>query len=355
MNEQSQDASKPSVVWPRLLVTVLVLCAVAGVAYVIGSRQTPNEEIAERSLKVLGLASPIENRLNERYTDADNDLVADAPADEADWLNPDRLTFSYIATEEPERYGEVFDALIQHLAEATGKPVDYVAYDSREDQLKALANGELHIVGLNTGSVPIAVNASGFVPVASPGVGEQPLKYTMQIIVPQGSDLQSIEDLRGRTLTLTQATSNSGYKAPLVILYRDFDLTPNIDVLLNLSFGHDVSIAGIASGEYEAAAVASDLVERAVSREEIGESDFRVIYESESFPTAGLGYAHNLHPDVARQVREALLDFDWSGTAVETEFAGSGADGFASISFKDDWALIRRIDDAVNFRHELPE
>ena len=42
--------------------------------------------------------------LDGRYCDRDGDLVADAPSDPKQWLNPAALIFSYTPVEDPEVY-----------------------------------------------------------------------------------------------------------------------------------------------------------------------------------------------------------------------------------------------------------
>jgi phosphonate transport system substrate-binding protein len=59
------------------------------------------------------------------------------------------------------------------------------------------------------------------------------------------------------------------------------------------------------------------------------------------------GYAYNLTPELREAIREALLELSWSGTKLEEEFGGDEATKFVAISYKDDWANIRRVDEAA--------
>ena len=85
----------------------------------------------------------------------------------------------------------------------------------------------------------------------------------------------------------------------------------------------------------------------AVENPLIKKDQFRVIYESENFPTAGFGYVCNLKPDLAAKVKAAFFSFQWKGTGVEREFAASAQTKFAEVSFKNDFALVRRIDNEI--------
>ncbi len=166
----------------------------------------------------------------------------------------------------------------------------------------------------------------------------------MQIIVPAKSTLMNLEDLKGHTITFTDRSSNSGYKAALVKL-EEIDLLPERDYSWRFSGSHRASIAKIAAGEAEAAPVASDLLQRTVAEGTVSLGDLRVIKESESFPPAALGYVYNLTPELASQVKAALLEFTFSGTPLEKQF--QDATHFVPISYKKDFELIRKIDDNV--------
>jgi phosphonate transport system substrate-binding protein len=200
------------------------------------------------------------------------------------------------------------------------------------------------------------VNACGFVPVSTLGRADGSFGITMQLIVPAASLVQTVRDLRGHRLTFTDTTSNSGFKAPVVLLWTDFGLAPDRDYSWGFSFGHEASIRGVADGDLEAAAVASDMLARALGEPDdarrVDAKKLRVIYTSERFPPAALGYAHDLRPELAEAIRGALLEFSWNGTGLDKVF-GSDATRFVPVAYKDDFAIVRRIDDALGYPHDV--
>ena len=105
--------------------------------------------------RLLGPTSPgPENPI--KFVDTDGDLIADSPAADA-CRKPEKIAFSYVATayagDMPKIWQEVVDALSNEL----GLPVEYSHYSTTREQLAAMAGGELHIAGFNTGATPIAV------------------------------------------------------------------------------------------------------------------------------------------------------------------------------------------------------
>jgi phosphonate transport system substrate-binding protein len=79
----------------------------------------------------------------------------------------------------------------------------------------------------------------------------------------------------------------------------------------------------------------------------------RVIYTSERFPPAALGHAHDLVPELTEAIRTTLLEFEWAGTGLEAAL-GSDATKFVPVSYKDDFAIVRRIDDTYGSAYERP-
>lgn len=57
-----------------------------------------------------------------------------------------------------------------------------------------------------------------------------------------------------------------------------------------------------------------------VNRAVMKKSDYKVIYTSPVFPTAGFSYHHALDPALVAKIREAFLTFKIQGTSVGKDF-----------------------------------
>ena len=294
--------------------------------------------------------APAPNSLDSRYTDRDGDMVADAPQDASQQVDPSTLIFAYTPVEDPAVYRKVWDGFLAHLAKETGKRVQFFAVQNNAAQIEAMRAGRLHVAGFNTGSTPLAVNCSGFVPFTMMASKAGEFGYEMEIIVPSDSPIQRLEDLRGRTLAFAQQTSNSGYKAPVALLQQQFGLREGTDYRSTFSGRHDNSVIGVANRDYEAAAVANSVMRRMIARNTVAGSRIRTIYRSDSFPTTAYGYAYNLKPELAEKIRAAFFSYDWTGSALLEEFSKSEPpqERFMPISYRQHWEVIRQIDQATH-------
>ncbi|MEM7025601.1 MAG: phosphate/phosphite/phosphonate ABC transporter substrate-binding protein, partial [Pseudomonadota bacterium] len=167
--------------------------------------------------------------LDARYCDADGDMVADTPTDPAQLVDPDTLIFAYTPVEDPAVYREAWADFTDHMAEVTGKEVMFFPVQSNAAQIEAMRSGRLHVSGFNTGSNPLAVNCAGFVPFTMMAAPDGSFGYEMEIITHPDSGIESVEDIKGKTLAFTSPTSNSGFKAPSALLKAEFNMVQDTD------------------------------------------------------------------------------------------------------------------------------
>ncbi len=291
--------------------------------------------------------------LNPPFCDRDGDMVADAPQNPSEFVNPDTLIFAYTPVEDPAVYKEVWAGFLAHMEKVTGKSVSFFAVDSNAAQLEAMKAGRLHVAGFNTGSVPLAVNAVGFVPFTMMAAKSGKFGYEMEIITHVDSPIKTVADLKGRQLAFTTQTSNSGFKAPSALLKSEFGLEAEKDFKPVFSGKHDNSVLGVQNKDYEAAAIANSVKDRMCARGAADCSKFRILYTSKTFPTTAYGYVYNLDPALAAKVKEAFFSFDWKGSGLEKEFGKEGEEQFIPIAYKDKWEVVRQIDKALGVEYIL--
>jgi phosphonate transport system substrate-binding protein len=287
--------------------------------------------------------------LDKAYCDRNGDLVADAPTDPKQLINPSTLIFAYTPVEDPALYTKVWDGFLRHLEKVTGKKVVFFPVQSNAAEIEAMRSGRLHIAGVSTGPTPIAVNCAGYVPFAIMGTQGGTFGYEMEIIVPADSPIKTPADLKGKKVAFTAPTSNSGFKAPSAILESEFNLKAERDFTPVFSGKHDNSVLGVAHKDYDAAAIANEVMFRMFERKVVDKAAIRTIYKSETFPTTSYGIAHNLDPALAAKIKDAFMTFPWEGSALKAEFKTE--DRFVPITYQKDWSVIRKIDAATGVKY----
>ena len=282
---------------------------------------------------------PNRGMLDTIYCDADGDLVADTPKDPARQRDPATLIFSYAPVENPAVYQAIFQPLMDHLADCTTKRVLYFSALSSTAQIEAMRSGRLHVSGFSTGSVGFAVNMAGAVPIVAIGNEKVYAGYQVWAIVKTDSPYKQLADLKGKKVAHVSPSSNSGHLAPRVF-FPDEGLVPDTDYKPLMSGGHDKSIIGVASGDYDMAPIASDVLERMVARKHVSGDAFRIIYRSPTFPTSSISMAHDLKPELQAKLRACFDGFRFP-ESMQKEYPGF--DRFLPMTYKETWKPLREV------------
>jgi phosphonate transport system substrate-binding protein len=280
--------------------------------------------------------------LDSLYCDVNKDMVADTPSDPKKQKTPSTLVFTYTPVEDPAVYEKIYKPFTEHLAQCTSKKVVYFQVQSNAAQIEAMRSGRLHVGGFSTGPTAFAVNIAGAVPFAVKGVEGAGQGYNLVVIVKAGSKFQKLADLKGAKMAHTAPSSNSGHMAPMALFPKN-GLVPEKDYKILFSGKHDQSVLGVNSGDYDGAAVASDVFERMIKRGTVKEADFRVIYKSPRFPTSSFAYAHDLEPAFRDKMLKCFYDYRFTD---EMKKAFDGADRFVAITYQKDWGIVREVAEA---------
>jgi len=299
---------------------------------------------ASASMPSFGQGScPNRGDLDTQFCDVNRDLTADLPVDPAKQKNPNTLVFTYTPVEDPAVYEKIFKPFTEYLSTCTAKRVVFFQVQSNAAEIEAMRAGRLHVAGFSAGPTAFAVNIAGAVPFAVKGYADHYQGYNLIVLVKKDSPFQKLSDLKGKKVAHTSPSSNSGHMAPLTLFPKE-GLTPEKDYKVLFSGKHDQSILGVKSGDYDAAAVASDVYDRMVKRGEIREDDVRVIYRSVKFPTSSFAYAHDLEPKLRDRMLKCFYDYRFTP---EMQKAFDNADRFYPITYQKDYAIVREVAEAA--------
>jgi len=285
---------------------------------------------------------PSRGDLDTLYCDANGDMVADTPQDPSKLKDPSTIVFTYTPVEDPAVYEDLFNPFTEYLATCTNKRVMFYQVQSNAAEIEAMRSGRLHVGGFSTGPTAFAVNIAGAVPFAVKGYEDGCQGYNLMMIAKKDKSDSSLKDLKGQKVAHTSPSSNSGHMAPMALFPKE-GLVPDQDYKILFSGKHDQSVMGVNSGDYDAAAVASDVFERMAARGQIKKDDFKIIYTSPKFPTSSFAYAHDLEPKLRDKMLTCFFEYRFPEPMKK---AFNGADRFYPITFIKDWSVVRDVAEA---------
>ena len=277
--------------------------------------------------------------LDSQYCDDNNDLVADTPKDPKRWKDPETLYFSNSPLDDPAEFQRLMQPFADYLGKCTARKVRYYDVFSAAAAIEALRSGRMHIGTMSTGDTAFAVNIAGAIPFAIRGDANGIQGYQLWTIVKASSPLKTLADLKGKKVAHTTPSSNSGNMAPRALFPAE-GLIPDKDYKVLYSGKHDNSILGVASGDYDAAPIAHDILLRLAERGVVKMADFRIIWKSPFFPPGGLSMAHDLAPALQQKLRDCTAQFKYTPEMVK---GFQGADRWVAVNYKDTWEIVRKV------------
>ncbi|MES2296246.1 MAG: phosphate/phosphite/phosphonate ABC transporter substrate-binding protein [Pseudomonadota bacterium] len=303
---------------------------------------TPAPLAATLAIAVACLAPPAAAQCGAPYLapsfcDANGDMLADAPQNKQQWIDPDPLVVADVATSYMHTQAEHAQRFVRHLESALHRKVKYFVARDYTDLLAAYKAQRVHLLTINAGALEQAVRCDGFVPLVQ-AVGEQGevVGYQMEFLVPKRSAITALGQLKGHTITFVDKHSASGFVLPYAILSSQFGMLAGRDFKADYSGRHDISVMGVAGGAYEAVAISS-IVRQDLLRDKLFDPDsVRVIYTSGMIPYPPWGVSHRLQPQLAQRIAQAMVSFP--GTISDRRGMR-----YRAANYRADWAAMRAL------------
>jgi phosphonate transport system substrate-binding protein len=342
------ESSKPLGAWSTWL---LLLCLAAALIFAADAghqamnANASNAQAQAQLVHAMGLIEPASKGLSSQFTDSAGRMLADPPSDASQLIDPAVIVVAHLDSTDADAPNIDWKDFEAHVAKVTGRKVVDQAFDNGPDQMAQIKQGVLTLVALHAADAPFLVNNYGYQPAAVLGDQSGANGNHLDVIIPAKSPINSLSDLRGRTVVCTLPSSITGYRAALTLLMNDAGLRPNVDYTITWSLGQKKSITGVAANQYEAAAISDDKLQSLLAKGDVTADSYRIIYQSQVIPRTTIGWFYNLKPDLAAQLRDAILSFEPKASDGDEKPLR-----FIAIDYKKDFDTVRQIDDRFDPR-----
>ncbi len=184
--------------------------------------------------------------------------------------------------------------------------------------IEAMRSGAVDIMFVSPFTYFMAAEVVDVELLVSTSVSENAAANSTLFITQRGrDDINSVEDLEGKTFAFVNEASASGFLFPKYYLVSNLDLDQ--DRLLQSGYffdaaifsgSHDSSVMGVRFGDFDGAAVASGVMQPMIDAGVINEDDFKVIGYTEEIPNASYIIRADLPEDLIERIRNFFLNYD---------------------------------------------
>ncbi len=231
-----------------------------------------------------------------------------------DCKNPDVLRFSMIPTEETTQELSLYQPMVNKLKESTGKNVEFYLPTSYASVVEAMLGGFVDIGMHGPYSYVIAQERDPSLQVFATYAKhkghfqDEGPGYKAVLVSRSDSGIESMEDIEGTVVGLTDPASTSGNLLPRVS-FTDVigeDLEDHFSRVVYTG-GHDLSAIAVLEGQVDIAFVATHRLDNVIDRGLATMEDYTVIWSSPVIPQDPFVLSGNLCDELKEQIVNAFL------------------------------------------------
>jgi phosphonate transport system substrate-binding protein len=233
----------------------------------------------------------------------------------ADCDNPQALTFSIVPAMETMQDLSLYQPVIKHLKDMTGKEINFMMPTSRASVIEAMMSKFVDIAVFGPYSYIIGNEKDKNIEVFATytkkagHVAEEGPGYKCVVITKKGSKFTTIESLKGSTVALVDPASTSGSLIPRISFAKVIGMPiEKYFKKVVYSGGHDLSTLAVLDGKVDCAFVATHRFDEVINRGQVKKEDCNYLWYSEWIPGDPICYRMSLCPDIRKKIEDAFLN-----------------------------------------------
>jgi phosphonate transport system substrate-binding protein len=223
-----------------------------------------------------------------------------------DELQEETLWFGFDLRLGPKEDVRIYTPFLKYLEKTTGKRFSIKFTEKYEDTVENLGNGVTHFAAIGSLSYVVGREKYGYgIKYLVSGVNkDRDAKYHAVIFTRPESNLQNIQDLKGKSFAFGARMSTQGHLIPRKML-EDAGITLKDLSRYVYTNSHTNTVRAVLNGEYDAGGIQDTLAKQLSA-----EGKIKILKISRPYPSSLIAYNGAVDSKVVEAVRSALLDFE---------------------------------------------
>ena len=205
-----------------------------------------------------------------------------------------------IPDESPTELARKAAPLVKYLEQKLGMKVEFTPVSDYAAAVETLANKQVDMAWFGGFTFVQANVRSGGK--AVPLVQREEDTRFKSVFITSQADIQTLADLKGKTLSFGSPSSTSGHLMPRNFLL-EAKINPDTDIKrVAFSGAHDATIAAVAAGKVDVGALNISVWEKFVAEKKVDTSKVRVFYTTPAY----FDYNWTVHADMPQALQDKL-------------------------------------------------
>jgi len=220
------------------------------------------------------------------------------------------LVLGLIPAENNEEMIQKFEPVRQYLEQKIGEPIKVFTATDYAGVIESMKRGRVDIAWFGPLTYILAereANAEAFAVGVHSDTGLS--TYRSIFVVPEDSNAQSIQDLKGKSVAFVDPASASGGLIPAYMVKQATGMMPKeFFGQFTYAGSHDAAEMAVKNKSVDAAADNDITYDKMLKKGLITEQSNRILLKSDPLPGAPLTYRKDLPENMKRKIREAILN-----------------------------------------------
>lgn len=233
------------------------------------------------------------------------------------------LTIAYAPNESTEQSVDARNGLAKDLGEALGVEVKEIQASDYNAIIEALRTGQADMAYMGALAVALAVERADVEPIvmkAPQGEKSQAVYHSVLITRADNDSIQSISDIKGKTMAFVDPDSTSGNLIPTAEIINAFPgenldsdkLHTNGEFFEAVSFSgqHQAGLQAVIKGDVDVAPISDQILASEIANGNAKESDVKIIHESGAIPAEAMVVGKTVDDDLKAKLTDFLANYN---------------------------------------------
>ena len=233
------------------------------------------------------------------------------------------FTIAYAPNESTAESADARNGLAKDLGEFLGCEVEEIQASDYNAIIEALRTGSADMAYMGSQALALGVERTDLEPIvmkAEEGDPEKAIYHSVFITSSANSEINSIQDIKGRTMAFVDPDSTSGNLVPTAEIIKAFPedelnsdmLHTNGDFFEAASFSgsHQAGLQAVIKGDVDVAPISDQILASEIANGNAAEGDVKIIHESGAIPAEAMVVAEHVYQDTRDKLTQFLTGYE---------------------------------------------